>query len=490
MTNISSLKRNAINNAIKIFIFTLLATGSGYFARIFLAKNISLSFYGLFYSVLTFFMMFSMFKDLGLNSAIIKYLPENYLVNKKKIKSFISTILWTKLAFASLISIFIILFSGFLSKHYFKNDAAAGFIYLFSVFFIIGVFQEVLMSAISGFQKPGLSAVLSFIDKTFFLFLLFIFFFFGFKEFSAPIAIIITPLLISFIAYLFIKKSGFAIGFVYDKKVIKKCLAYGIPLTLAGIGSFLIGYFDILMLTQFTTLEIVGIYSAILSTSLLLGHIGSAISGVVFPMVSEAIEKKNFEFVKQGIIMSHKYALLIIFPPMLIAIFFPITLLNILFSELFSPGSVAFQILLVGSVFLNIAIINISFINGLGHSKATGRIYSYAAILNVIGNFILIPLIGMNGAALMTTLSYIFMFLYSTNILYKNYNIKTNFIFLIKLVFSLILFSSALFYLKLRIIDINLFKIMGIVIISGFIYLISIFLVKLVTITEIKNLLK
>ena len=68
--------KNAIKNSSIVFLFGVVSTIIGYLTRIFLSHNLTVADFGLFYSVLAIIGIISIFKDLGINTAIAKYIPE------------------------------------------------------------------------------------------------------------------------------------------------------------------------------------------------------------------------------------------------------------------------------------------------------------------------------------------------------------------------------------------------------------------------------
>ena len=73
MTNYTKF---AVKGATTVLIISVLAAFSGYLVRLVLARSLSVEDYGLFYAVFAFLGLFGMFKTLGLDKALIKFIPE------------------------------------------------------------------------------------------------------------------------------------------------------------------------------------------------------------------------------------------------------------------------------------------------------------------------------------------------------------------------------------------------------------------------------
>ena len=76
-----SYAKRAAKGGVSIFTFSIVGLLLGFILRTFLARNLSVTEFGLLYSVLAFMGLFSLFRDMGLNPALIKYIPE-YIVKK------------------------------------------------------------------------------------------------------------------------------------------------------------------------------------------------------------------------------------------------------------------------------------------------------------------------------------------------------------------------------------------------------------------------
>ena len=79
----------------------------------------------------------------------------------------------------------------------------------------------------------------------------------------------------------------------------------------------------------------------------------------------------------------------------------------------YAQGSSVLKILAVGALFFSITQINGTVLNGVGKPKNYTKIFYIGVVVNLIGNIILIPLIGITGAAIATLLTYMAMFLFS-----------------------------------------------------------------------------
>ena len=136
---------------------------------------------------------------------------------------------------------------------------------------------------------------------------------------------------------------------------------------------------------------------------------------------------------------------ILIFTSLIILIFLKF-LFKILFEEKYFDAWLYVPILLVGYVFLTLATFLSSSYNVYKDSR--GFLYSSmaGAIINVILNFIFIPKIGVIGAAISTTVSYIGVFLYRLVDTRKYVIVNINLKLLMEVI--LLISSSVLIYLN------------------------------------------
>ena len=68
--------KKAVKGSAIIFAFTIISVILGYLTRIVLARGLSVEEYGLFYAVFGLVSFFLFFRQLGLDSAMVKYVAE------------------------------------------------------------------------------------------------------------------------------------------------------------------------------------------------------------------------------------------------------------------------------------------------------------------------------------------------------------------------------------------------------------------------------
>ena len=485
--------RKAVRGTAVIFIGLFVAAFISYLVRMFLARVLTQTEFGLFYAVFNFVIFFTFFRAFGLNSAVAKFIPE-YLVKKKydDIKTLLVVSVIVQLILSVGFILVIVFLADFLSVYYFKEPYAAHVVSVFSIIFIVMIFDDLLKKAFQGFQNMKLFSIMEAGRNIVVLILILIFFKLG-RGVMGPVWAYLLASIVMFAAFFpsFLKLFSF---FKYKVKITREFIInlfnYSIPIIIFGFGYEIISTVDILILTYFRDLIEVGIYSTVLPTGMLVLFLGRAVGLMLFPMSSELWARKEYKKLSEGFSRLTKYVLIIIVPIILGLIAFSKLFLTVFFGKVYSPGAVALQILLIGTLFYAFALLNNNLLSGIGNPRIVAKIILSSALVNFIANMILIPPFGMQGAALGTTISYIFGLIYSKYYVRKIVKVEFPWKDMGKILLSGILFLLVVTVLK-SVLNINiLLEVVLVVGIASAVYLGLIFGLKLLSLAEIKRIIK
>ncbi|MCD4760240.1 flippase [archaeon] len=408
-----------------VFVLGLLASVFGYLIRMILSRQLSLEDFGLFYAVFVFVSFFVVFRDFGLSSSLMKLIPQ-FLVKKQygRVKSSIKFVFIINIIITLLFVTIFILFSSFLAQNYFKNSAAKPLLIILSVYFVFYAFYLALRAIFVGFQKVKIYSLdLVFINL---VVLIGLFIFSKFGVFSPALSYLVAVILGTIIGIILLFNTFDF--FKYKSNMLKEhkveLFSYGLPLLLVWVGTIVIGHIDTLMLTYFRTLSEVGIYNIVLPTAMLLVTLGSSFGLVMIPLVSQMWTSKKFGELGQIIRETYQKAFVLIVPICLIFLIFADFILSILFGDLFVLGSGALKILTIGAILFSVGTINNGVLVAIGRPRIVTWIIISAAIINVILNLFLIPIYGIIGAAIATSVAYALIFILSSYYVSKFVKIK------------------------------------------------------------------
>lgn len=462
----------------------------GYATRIVLARNLTLAEYGLFYAVFAFVSFFLFFRDLGLNQALTKYIPEfKVKKNYSAIKTAISSVLCWQTLSTVLLGVFFFFISDYLAENYFKEAAASSVLRIFIIYVLFSMIFLLLQSIFQGFQKEKYYFFPEPLRGLVAIGLILIFFKYFDKLTAVTWAFTLSWIVLLFVMIpLFFKIFNF---FKYKTKEFMKIgglmFAFSLPVMMNSIGGRLIAKADTLLLTYFTTLEQVGIYNVVLPTALLFLFFSESVSAVSMPLVSELWAKKDIARIKEWMYFIYKYSFVFIIPVVAILFSFPEILLRLFFGENYVPGARALQILLIGAIFYTISRLNTTTTAAMGKPMAVTKIILLSSAIGLIFNFVLIPVLGIEGAAYSTTISYLLIFALSTKQIRKSLKIKTP-----VRSWLLTLLASILFVISIAFVKSSLVTNVWLEALASFstgfvVYVVCLFLFKLIDIEEIKK---
>jgi len=189
-----------------------------------------------------------------------------------------------------------------------------------------------------------------------------------------------------------------------DFKQFKHVLFFGFSVSIGKISFMVMKSLDIPVLILFFNYSNVGIYSVADTASSVLFSM-TAFSLPIISSISEAWAKKDNDLVKDYAKISVKYPLIIGIPLTVIIFALADPIVTGIYGTAFQGAVMPLQILIFGTFLLMFGHTLSSILIGIGKPKISGMIMAGAAIQYLISLFILVPLLGFNGAAISLTLT-------------------------------------------------------------------------------------
>ena len=490
-----SYTKLAVRGAATVFIISIIAAFLGYLVRLILAKNLTVEQFGLFYAVFAFIALLSLIKTFGYDRALIKFIPEfSHEKRGDKIKSSIIYVSIIQLITNTIIILLVYLLANYLSIHFFKAEEASLILKLLAIGFFIDSFVVIIKFCFQGFKKMVLFSVLDLIRMLSLVVITLIGINMGLGLLSPAVAYLLAPLILLFIfGFIFVKKvfpEIFKVNLILDIKLFKKISKYSLFIMLTRSGVLVLGHTDSLMLTYFLGISAVGLYNVALPTSKILIYFPLAIGSILLPVTSELWVKRKRLILREGMESLYKYSMIIILPLALIMVSFTDLILLVLFGKEYVPASLALKILSIGAIFITLHQINANFFSGIGKPQIHSKIIYSAVLFNLAGNLILIPLLGIVGAAITTSVSYLLMMVVGLTKIKRFIKISLPIGSWLKTLISGLIFTFSIWVLK-KMIFLNVWiESLIILTISGIIYLAMLFILRILTITEAKELYK
>jgi O-antigen/teichoic acid export membrane protein len=203
------------------------------------------------------------------------------------------------------------------------------------------------------------------------------------------------------LSFIMVRQSGQT-----KKKIlsIKKILHYSLPMLATSSFIFIMGWTDTLMLGYFNTTTDVGIYNVVIKIARIAIIVLTSVNLVLAPKISELYS--NSETEKLKILIKKVNKIIFIFTiPVVIIILVANKFVLSLFGDEFVVGSTALVIIMISQCFNAMTGSVGQVLNMTGYHKKLRDFTIVSAVLNLILNFILIPIYGIIGAAIATGIS-------------------------------------------------------------------------------------
>lgn len=208
----------------------------------------------------------------------------------------------------------------------------------------------------------------------------------------------------------------------------KKILAISLPMLMVATMNFFIAQTGVIMLGMFRTEAEVGYYSIAVKLSTLTSFVLSAINTISAPKFSELFHSGKIDELFYVAKKSTKLIFYATVPILFFLLIFGKLVLSILFGAEFTVAYTALLILIIGQFINSISGSIGYFMNMIGYHNQLRNILFSAAALNILFAFVLIPKIGINGAAIASMLCLVFWNISALTYIYKKYGRTTTYI--------------------------------------------------------------
>ena len=429
------------------FIGNIIFRFGGWIYRFILATVLGPSAYGIFGLTTPFQGIFQTLSSGGLPPAIAKYISEYNILDKKECAS---QIIYTSLKIMTILGLFfgiimIFVIAPFLADFYKKPEAllpfqTIGLIIPFSA--LVGGFR----GAFQGIYKMEYILYTKSVEQISMIIFATLLVMLGLSTFGAVLGSVFAFIL-SLITAIIIFKKYLKNYFPTPKtklkindelKLAKKLISYSIPVSITAIAEMGIYTICTIIMGIFLTSASIGIFNAADPIARLPLIISSSLSSTILPAVSEANAVKNKIAMERYVNNAYKYGMFFVIPACVgIAIFSKEILALIFFTNpAYMQGSLALSILIIGMTFYSIYAISSSIVQGIGNPNIPMYFLLIGVVITFILGWFLIPVYGIEGGALATTVSSIIMMIPMFLIQFKITKTKAPYEFLAKTTLS------------------------------------------------------
>lgn len=463
------------------FTSSLINMFLGFVITVLLGRYLGAGELGLYRMASTIQGMVMLFAGIGLPSAMLKYVAE-YRNDRNETNKIMSSGLITTIFLGIFFSILLYLSSG-IFENYFNMPGLSGLLKLLSPIFPFALIGAVQLGLLNGLREMTKFAKSLIIQSILMVVISVPLIYWGFGAAGAVIGVVLSS--IGMNIYLTqVTKDYFNITFEEYARTTKKMLQFGVKVFAAGSINLINSRIDIILIGLFLASTDLGYYTVAISLSSFFWLIPLSVQKITGPATSTYWKENNHLALNYMLDKSMKYCTIILVLIGLGLGFFAEHIITIIFhKEDFVSSVLPLQILLIGTVIRgSIAQPIGGSLSGIGRPGVDMITVAVIAIINITMDIILIPKIGIIGAAIATTISLSLGSFVSLYYVRKFISIKIDVYWFLKIL-AFVLIAIILF--KFGILFIDQFLLGGAILISYTILTYHFFLIE-----DDKNLLR
>jgi len=414
------------------FLFKLTGVAIGYLFFYVLADYYGTEGVGVFSTLWTILLFCIIFAKLGFDTSIVKYIAGFY--GQKKF-SFIKIIyrkgVFIILLAGTIITLLVFAFSNQISLLFFENSDYSFFIFLVGLLTIPMAIINYNAESLKSLKNITGFSILQ--NGTIYIVMLMFLFILNHYSFSADNIIyslcltfaVLIPLSFLMISNSFSRrlKRQDVHSETFSLKN-KDILQTTFPMFLSSFLFFILSWTDILMLSYYLPESDVGVYSMASKIAAVNTLVLVAVNSIAMPKFAEIFERNDKSLFRNFIKQSTLLVFIFSFPVLILIMLFPSEILQVFGTE-FAEGKNTLLILAAGQFFSAFSGSTINILNMCGREKAAQYILIFSSIPNILLNYFLIPVYGIEGAAIATSATLILWNLLAVLVIYRKFGFLT-----------------------------------------------------------------
>ena len=297
---------------------------------------------------------------------------------------------------------------------------------------------------------------------------------------------ILTTIILSVIIYLFevVRIVGISVK-VHDlKSTLKDIFKFSLPFIPNLLLVWILASSDRYFIVHLLSLSENAVYSVAYSLASILRLFYIPLSFVAYPLLVEFWEKDQKSAVRDILEKSMRVYIYFIIPSIFGLYVLGSKLIVILATSDYIVRPTLILWVSLGILFLGIKEINIYIIHLIKKTYYTTIIISIAGVINILLNYFFIKAIGIEGAAISTFISYLFLATFVTLLARKEIYYKFDIKFMLKCIFASLIMCVAIQQIVIS----SIFMVLLVILLAAVIYLIVTIILKCFSQEDIKDI--
>lgn len=396
--SIEPIRRQSLVSLVWQIAFTLI----GFLSTMYFAHSVGAGVLGAYFLFITYYNIIGLMTDGGFGGAAIKRISEG-----EEPDAYFTAFTVLRLIFTIGVIVVLVVFHSL----FVDLNGSGSFIWLL-IALIASIFQGVISCGISGRGMIGIGSTAGFIDNVFRIVIQVIAVFLGYGVAGLAGGFVSGLIIGSLVQLRFLDLRLVR----FDRKHLKSLLSFSIWSFLVSGGSLVFVHSDSVMIGYYMENADVGVYRVILQFTTLAAFTTTAIRSTLWPRVSRWAKIGRTKAIEGSLSKALTYSFILAIPILVGGVLLGDKLLYFFYGEEFVNHNTLVFLLLV-------QIVNIfqyfftTYLSAMDNLKELFKVTLLSAIANVIMNAILIPTIGIQGAALATLISMALNALLARNVL-------------------------------------------------------------------------
>lgn len=426
--------RVSATGSLQLFAGTVLSNITLAIGTIVLMNLISPEEYGLYAIALIPSTTMILFRDLGVSTAMTKYIAQSRGQNKEDIKDIITTGLTFEILVGLALSLISLLMASTLATTVFNRQELSPLIGLTSIAIFSGAVLAAAQSSFVGFERMGLSGITTICQSMVKgiaqpLLVLFIYGALG-ATLGHVLSFLAAGIIGLVILYLTLFKNlkRTTLRKSEKSKTLKMMLKYGFPMSISTIlGGVLVQFYGFMMALYCSDVAI-GNYRAAVNFYALLTFLTIPITTVLFPVFAKIDPQRERDLMKNVFVSSVKYTAMLLVPATMAIIVLSKPMISTLFGDQWVYAPVYLPLYVTSSLLVIFGSLSVTiFLTGVGETTMLMKLSSISLLLGIPLGFLLVPIYGIVGAIIGNILAGLPSVFWGLQWVWKHYEVKPDF---------------------------------------------------------------
>ncbi len=383
------LKIDPIQRQSIISLFWQIAfTAIGFLSTMYFARTLGAATLGSYFLFLAYFTLINMVTDGGFGGAAIKRISEG-----ENPGAYFSAYLALRLVFTIAGILVLLIF-----KDYFSDLNESGmFVWLLGAL-LVSMISGPISSGVAGKGKMGIRNTCEGISNILRILFQILAIYLGYETAGLAGGVVAGMIGAAIIEYRF-----FDLNFAhFTWEHVKSLFVFSFWLFLTSGGALVFSQADTVLIGYFMTNEDVGIYRVVFQFTAIATFSSYALRSTLWPRVSQWSKINEISLIEKSLGRAISYSLLLALPVLVGGILLGDQLLSFFYGADFARGYQALVVLLIVQVVNIFQYFFTMYLDALDHPQESFKVTAVGVGANILLNIILIPLIGINGAAIAT----------------------------------------------------------------------------------------